>query len=123
MIKGVCSVKGPIVLLQRTAAAFKRDRRQMIRRVQRVALALFRIALFIGLSYVILYPILYMLSMTFRSDADSLDQSVVWLPKHFVTTNIRQAFISMDYLHAMSNPVCYSRIAALLLGAVPACVG
>ena len=41
-------MKGPIVLLQRTAAAFKRDRRQMIRRVQRVALALFRIALFIG---------------------------------------------------------------------------
>ena len=116
-------MKGPIVLLQRTAAAFKRDRRQMIRRAQRVALALFRIALFIGLSYVILYPILYMLSMTFRSDADSLDQSVVWLPKHFVTTNIRQAFISMDYLHAMSNTVCYSLIAALLQVAVTAFVG
>ena len=84
-------MKDSIVLLQKTAAAFKSDRRQIARRGQRVALALFRIALFIGLSYVILYPILYMLSMTFRSDADSLDQSVVWLPKHLVTTNIRQA--------------------------------
>ena len=105
-------MKDSIVLLQKTAAAFKSDRRQIARRGQRVALALFRIALFIGLSYVILYPILYMLSMTFRSDADSLDQSVVWLPKHFVTTNIRQAFVSMDYLHAMGNTVFYSLIAA-----------
>ena len=48
MIEEVCSVKVSIVLLQKTAAAFKSDRRQIARRGQRVALALFRIALFIG---------------------------------------------------------------------------
>ena len=55
------------------------NRRAAMRRLERIALALFRLGLFIGLSYVILYPILYMLSTAFRSDADILDTSIVWL--------------------------------------------
>ena len=50
------------------------------RRTQHIAMTVFRIALFIGLSYVILYPLLYMVSNAFRSDADILDSSVIWVP-------------------------------------------
>lgn len=46
--------------------------------------AIFRLFLFIGIGYVILYPILYMLSTTFRSDADILDPSIVWDPQAFL---------------------------------------
>ena len=48
------------------------NRRAAVRGLEKIALALFRLGLFIGLSYVILYPILYMFSKSFRSDAETL---------------------------------------------------
>lgn len=92
-------------------------------RLSRLALTVFRICLFVGLSYVILYPILYMLSTAFRSDADILDTGVVWIPKHFVFTNIKQAFVSLDYVNSFFNTLIYAIVSALLQVAVTAFVG
>lgn len=99
------------------------NRRAAVRRLQRIALALFRLGLFIGLSYVILYPILYMLSTAFRSDADILDTSIVWIPKHFVLNNIKQAFVSLKYPHSLWYTVFYNIVSAVLQIAVTAFVG
>lgn len=76
--------------------------------------AVFRLFLFIGLGYVILYPILYMVSTTFRSDADILDPSIVWIPKHFSMTNITQAFDVMDYPRALGTTLGINMVAACL---------
>lgn len=99
------------------------ENKTLIRKVQHIALALFRIALFIGLAYIILYPILYMVSTAFRSDADILDSSVVWIPKHFVLTNIKQAFSSLNYMRSLWYTFFYNMLSALLQIAVTAFVG
>ena len=99
------------------------NRRAAMRRLERIALALFRLGLFIGLSYVILYPILYMLSTAFRSDADILDTSIVWIPKHFVLNNIKQAFVSLNYSRSLWYTVFYNIVSAVLQIAVTAFVG
>lgn len=99
------------------------NRRAAARRLERIALALFRLGLFIGLSYVILYPILYMLSTAFRSDADILDTSIVWIPKHFVLNNIKQAFVSLNYPRSLWYTVFYNIVSAVLQIAVTAFVG
>ena len=96
------------------------NRRAAVRRLERIALALFRLGLFIGLSYVILYPILYMLSTAFRSDADILDTSIVWIPKHFVLNNIKQAFVSLNYPRSLWYTVFYNIVSAVLQIAVTA---
>lgn len=98
-------------------------RRTAVRKLERMALALFRLGLFIGLSYVILYPILYMLSTAFRSDADVLDTSIVWVPKHFVLSNIKQAFSALNYPRALWYTVFYNIVSAFLQVAVTAFVG
>lgn len=85
--------------------------------------AIFRLFLFIGIGYVILYPILYMLSTTFRSDADILDPSIVWIPKHFSLNNIKQAFDVMEYPKALVNTAGINMVAALLQVAVTSVVG
>ena len=85
--------------------------------------AIFRLFLFIGIGYVILYPILYMLSTTFRSDADILDPSIVWIPKHFSLNNIKQAFDVMEYPKALANTAGINMVAALLQVAVTSVVG
>ena len=53
------------------------------RRVQSLIWILFRWAFIIGIGYVILYPILYMASSAFRGNADVMDPSVIWIPKHY----------------------------------------
>ena len=93
------------------------------RRAQHVSMTVFRIALFVGLSYVILYPLLYMVSNAFRSDADILDSSVIWVPKHYVLTNIKQAFVSLDYSNSLWYTFYYNIIAAFLQVAITAFVG
>lgn len=98
-------------------------RRRWSGRLKKWGLSLFRTALFIGLIYVILYPILYMISTTFRTDADILDPSVVWIPKHFTLTNIQQAFVSMQYLSSLWNTIYIMMVSALLQVGVTAVVG
>lgn len=98
-------------------------RRRLLNRSKKIFLSVFRMALFIGLIYVILYPILYMLSTTFRTDADSLDPSVVWIPKHVTLNNLRQAFVSMKYLNSLWNTVSVMLVSALLQVGVTAVVG
>lgn len=93
------------------------------RRTQHIAMTVFRIALFIGLSYVILYQLLYMVSNAFRSDADILDSSVIWVPKHYVLTNIKQAFVSLDYSNSLWYTFYYNIVAAFLQVAITAFVG
>lgn len=45
--------------------------------------SLFRGLLLIGLSYIVLYPIIFMVSTALRSPVDYYDPTVIWLPKHF----------------------------------------
>lgn len=45
--------------------------------------------LLISIAFVILYPLVYMVSMAFRSPADFFDVTVVWIPKHFTFDNFR----------------------------------
>lgn len=37
----------------------------------------------LGMTFIILYPIMYMLSMALRESVDMYDSSVVWIPRHF----------------------------------------
>lgn len=109
--------------LKCTSPRKKLSDRALMVRIQHIALSVFRVALFIGLAYVILYPILYMISSAFRSDADVLDSSIVWIPKHFVLTNIKEAYMAMNYTKNFGYTMFYNIISAILQVAVTAFVG
>ncbi len=85
-----------------------------ISKAKKILLSIFRTALFIGLIYVIVYPILYMISTTFRTDADILDPGVVWIPKHLTLVNLQQAFTSMKYFESLWNTVRIMMVSAVL---------
>lgn len=59
--------------------------------------SLFRLLLLIGLSFALLYPILYMVSMAVRAKADLYDITVEWIPKHFTLENLQRAFTALNY--------------------------
>lgn len=76
---------------------------------------LFRAMLIIGLAYVILYPLLYMVSMGFRGVDDLYDPTVNWVPKNFTLENLSAAFKTLNYFPSFKNSLFISLICSVLL--------
>jgi multiple sugar transport system permease protein len=64
---------------------------------------IFRAAIVIGLCFIILYPLIFMVSTAFRSRADMSDPTVLWIPRHFTLDNIRDSANVMDYWTTFKN--------------------
>lgn len=56
-----------------------------------------RFLLLAGLCFVILYPLLYMISCAFRAQEDMNDPTVMWIPRHLTLEIIRETAQAMDY--------------------------
>lgn len=69
--------------------------------------------LFIGLIYILLKPLLFMLSTALKSREDLIDPTVVWIPKHLTLENFKLAFNSMSYLRSFGNSIVISVIPAV----------
>lgn len=76
---------------------------------------LFRMLMLIGMGYIILYPLLYMMSMGFRSVNDLYDQTVKWVPKHFTIDNFSRIINGMEYLNVLKNTLFVSLGSSLIL--------
>lgn len=63
----------------------------------------FRAVILIGLGFVIMYPLLYMISCAFRERADMSDPTVMWIPRHYTLKVIRETMEAMDYWETMWN--------------------
>jgi len=72
-----------------------------------------KILLFIGLSYVLLRPVLFMFSTALKSREDLIDPTVVWIPKHPTLENFILAFKSLNYFNAFKNSLIISIIPAI----------
>lgn len=75
---------------------------------------IFRFLILFGLCFVILYPLLFMLSTAFRPSEQMSDPSVVWLPKSFVLANIEQVWDVMDFDATLLNTIRLNLIASCL---------
>lgn len=73
-----------------------------------------RLLIFTGFSFIILYPMLYMLSVGFRQADDMADPMVIWIPKHLTLENIQDAFRLMDYPTSLRNSVTLGVVSSLL---------
>lgn len=63
----------------------------------------FRIILLVCMSFVIMYPFLYMISSSFKSTIDIGDPSVIWVPKHFTMENMKDVYKLMEYPRTILN--------------------
>ena len=65
--------------------------------------ALFRALFLMGVGFVMLYPILFMISNSFKSVSDALDPTVVWIPSGTDLFNFKMAFKLLGYKDALKN--------------------
>lgn len=68
----------------------------------------------LSMSFVILYPLLYMASMAFRSAEDFYDVTVVWLPKNWTLENLKFAILDAELLNAMGHTFFIAVVSSLL---------
>ncbi|MBQ7725952.1 MAG: carbohydrate ABC transporter permease [Clostridia bacterium] len=65
----------------------------------------FRLVLLIGICYVFLFPVLYMISVAVRSPATVNDPSIIWIPREFSLGSIKTAVEILEYPRAIVTTV------------------
>ncbi len=68
-----------------------------IRGTANVAVSVIRAAFLICMSYILIYPLVYMISMSLQSSSQLLDPSVVWIPTNITFDNFIKAIQAMNY--------------------------
>ncbi len=58
---------------------------------------IFRFLILFGLGFVILYPLIYMISCTFRERGDMNDPTVLWIPRNFTLNVLRETIDAMGF--------------------------
>ena len=86
------------------------DKKKLAYRGGNALFRVFRIVLLIGISFLVLYPVLQMLSMAFKPIEEVHDASVIWIPKRPTLENFVTAFGAMNYL----KPLFYTTRLALV---------
>ncbi len=64
----------------------------------------------LSISYVILYPLLYMSSMAFRSTVDFYDITVVWIPRTFTVDHFKYVITELKMLTPLVRTVLISTL-------------
>lgn len=73
-----------------------------------------RYVFFLSLSYVLIYPFLYIVVNSVKSYSDAYDATVVWVPKSVYLGNILSAFKVFDVKNTMMRTIVYEIGAALI---------
>lgn len=85
-----------------------------LKRGKKISVSAIRTILFIELGFVILYPVLYMLTMSFRPVSEMFDPNVIWIPKKFTIDNITTAWKYINFPLSLFNTLKIDVVSALL---------
>lgn len=79
-------------------------------KVSRIIYLLLRTAMFLGLIFILLYPVIYIFTTSIKSEADMFDPTTIWVPKEPTFQTYKDAFVAMDYIQAIKNSLMISGI-------------
>ncbi|TYP79820.1 carbohydrate ABC transporter permease [Paenibacillus methanolicus] len=96
------------------AAARLIRQKQPLNKLSSAAWVLLRAVLVTGLCFVILYPLFFKLSISFKARGDMLDPTVLWIPKHVTLDNFRFAASTLRYAETFTNSLVISLLTTVL---------
>lgn len=65
----------------------------------------FRFVILLGIGFIVLYPLIYMVSCAFRERSDMNDPTVMWLPRHYTLNIIKETWRAMDFGSTLKNTI------------------
>ena len=83
------------------------------RKVSSAATSLLRTVIFIGLSFVILFPIFQQIMLSFRDPSDLNNPLIVWIPETWSVVNFKIAIALTKYWQALLNNLRVSTITTI----------
>ena len=104
MMKGISRLPRPDAALQL----------RLKNRSRHLLWKLLRAFFLIGFCFVILYPVLMMLSKAFMSREDLYDRSVLLLPRSFTLDNVKTAIKQLDYWSSLWNSLWVATVVSVL---------
>lgn len=96
------------------AAERKHYRYILGRRVSEKVWPVFRFLILFGLAFVILYPMLYMVSCAIRPQSEMSDPSILWIPKTVIIDNLIDTWTSIDYPKLVWDTVSVNVVCSLI---------
>ena len=98
-------------------------RRRAARDARRLTWSALRTVLIIGMSYVILFPLLVKIATSLMEVRDIFDVTVRWIPRHVTFDNFRVVWRAMDYPAAFLNSLRLSLTVSVLQTVSAAFIG
>ena len=74
----------------------------------------FSYGVLLGMGFVFLYPVLYMISTSFMSVQDLADATVAWIPRHFSLESFTKASRTLGFWEGLKTSLVMSFFPALL---------
>lgn len=83
-------------------------------KTRKTAVYLVKYLLIFGIAFVIVYPLLVKLSVSFMSESDLSDLTVKWIPKHFSLDNYKKVLEALNIKKAFFNSLFYTVVITFL---------
>ncbi|MFW5856176.1 MAG: carbohydrate ABC transporter permease [Bacillota bacterium] len=84
-----------------------------IDKAKKLIWSLFRACLIIGISYIIIFPLLVKISSSVMSEIDMFDHTVNWVPKNFTLDHFLKAWEFMPYPESFRNSLVLTTIVSV----------
>ena len=82
--------------------------------LKNIIVMLFRLFLLISIGYVIIYPLMYMITNSIRTGQSYYDPTITWITTKTTFSNFLYAIQAMDYLNALKNTIVYEILPSIL---------
>lgn len=91
-----------------------RNQLKKIDRVTSILLTVFKYYILVVIGYIVLYPLLYMLSNAFKGEKALIDVSFIWIPKYFSTQWLKDAFEIINFTDSLKRTLLLQIVSAAI---------
>jgi len=98
-------MKAPFKFLENANVRLDKNKLALKNKGTRFTVSTLRMIFLIGMSFVMVYPVLFILSEAFKGAQDVHDSTVVWLPKHYSMRAMEIAMHILDFKDSITNTV------------------
>ena len=88
--------------------------KRKVKGLKSVLYSIFRLIILLAVSYIIIYPLLYMLSSALKTASAFQDPGVLWIPKVLISTNFKNAIEAMNFKNALFSTLRLEVVSAVI---------
>lgn len=99
------------------------DSKALIHTASGMGVSFFRLVFLLMMCFVVLYPILYMFSVSVREARDLYDPTVIWIPRNFTMENYKYVWELIEYPKVLGETAQITVVSTIIHVFVSAMIG